>query len=135
MKKLVLLFSIGCFTITANAQKVMESAVPAGVKTAFVKLYPDVTVTSWTKEPINNLSASFVKDGVPTSVLMGPNNNLLETTVEIKASELPKAAADYCAGKTITKAYKRTSYTGVVTYKVDAGSELNFDKDGNFAKK
>ncbi|MGZ4054102.1 MAG: hypothetical protein ACXVPU_00535 [Bacteroidia bacterium] len=134
MKKIVLLLAVGFFAITANAQKVMESAVSPGIKASFVKLYPGVTVTSWTKEPINNIRAEFVKDGVRTSVLMGPNNNLLETSVEIKATELPQAAADFCKGKTVTKTYKTTSYRGVVSYKVEAGSEYIFDKDGNMAK-
>ena len=130
MKKIILFLAIGFFAITANAQKINEAAVPAPLKAAFVKLYPTAAVSSWTKEPVNNIRAEFVNAGVGTSVLMGPNNNLLETKIEIKASEFPKTAADYCSDKSITKSYKITSYTGAVTYQAFGKAEYNFDKDG-----
>ena len=134
MKKIILLLAIGFTAITANAQKIAESAVAPGVKAAFVKMYPTTTVTSWTKEPINNVRAEFVNAGVPTSVLMGPNNNMLETSVETKATDLPKAASDAVSGKTIAKCYKVTTYNGIVTYKVSADKEYVFDKNGNASK-
>ena len=133
MKKILLLLAIGFTSIAANAQKVAESAVAPGIKTAFAKLHPGVSVTSWTNEPINNVRAEFVEAGVPTTVLMGPNNNLLETSVEIPSTSLPKTAADFCSGKTITKSYKVTTYTGVVMYKVKADKDYMFDKDGKYA--
>ena len=131
MKKIFLLLAIGCSAITANAQKVMESAVPAGVKTAFIAAHPTAVVSSWTKEPINNIRAEFIDAGVNTSVLMGPNNNILETVSEIKASDLPKGASASCAGKTILKSYKVTAYNGIVTFRVTADKDYNFDKVGN----
>jgi hypothetical protein len=135
MKKIILLLAMGFATITANAQKIAESAVPARVKSALTQLYPTAVVTSWTNEPINNVRAEFINAGVATSVLMGPNNNFLEEANEIKASDLPKTAADFCTGKTIVKCFKVTSYTKAVTYRVKADKEYNFDKDGNSSAK
>jgi hypothetical protein len=135
MKKIILLLAGGFLAITVNAQKIAESAVAPGVKAAFVKMYPTAAVTSWTKEPINNVRAEFINAGVPTTVLMGPNNNLLQTVVEIKTSELPKDAADFCTGKTITKSYKVTSNTGVISYKAMGDKEYLFDTNGKIAVK
>jgi len=139
MKKTIFLLAIGFSVITANAQKLKEADVPAGVKATFTKLYPTAKVEKWEKEDVN-YEAEFENNKVETSVLIGPTNNLLETETEIKVSELPKAVADYCtkncAGKKIKEASKITDASGKVTYEAEVDeADYIFDSNGNFIKK
>jgi hypothetical protein len=139
MKKTILLLAAVLLGFAANAQTIKEADVPAGVKAAFTKLYPAAKVKKWEKEN-GNYEAEFDYNKVETSVLIGPNNNLLETEIEIKVAELPKAVSDYCTknmpGKKIKEASKITSADGKVSYEAEVDeADYIFDASGTFIKK
>ena len=62
MKKSVLLIAIGFTTLTACAQKMKEADVPANVKAAFTKAYPN---TNWGKL-IQFIKNAPSKERIPT---------------------------------------------------------------------
>jgi hypothetical protein len=139
MKNTILFLAAGFFAITASAQKMKESDVPAAVKSGFTKLYPNSKVEKWEKEN-GNYEAEFDNNKVETSVVMNSNGQLMETEIEIKPSELPKAANDYVAknlnGKKVKEAAKITDAKGTVTYEAEVDEvDYIFDSKGNFIKK
>ena len=138
MKKIFLLFLIGVSAIRTNAQVVKETEVPTGIKTAFEKLYPTAKVDKWEKDKLN-YEAEFKNDKTETSVVFGPNNNLLETGIVIEVSNLPKTVINYCKKKypdqKIAQAEKITNYKGVITYEAEVNDmDVLFSADGTFIK-
>ena len=138
MKKSILLFAVAFTTITANAQKMKEADVPAAVKGAFTKAYPNTKAGSWVKEN-GNFEAEFDFNKAEMSVLIDPSGNITETESEIKMSELPKAVTDYCAknfaGKKITEVSKIVDAKGVVTFEAEINKmDEIFSADGTFIK-
>ena len=139
MKNTILLLAIGFTTFTANAQKIKDAEVPAAVTTAFSKQFPAGKVEKWEKEN-GNYEAEFDNGKVETSVLYSSTGTLMETEIEIKTSELPKAATDYVAknltGKKVKEASKITDAKGSVTYEAEVDEvDYIFDAKGNFQKK
>ena len=122
MKKAILLLAVGFIAITANAQKMKEADVPAAVKGAFTKAYPNTKAGGWEKEN-GNFEAAFELNKVEMSVLIDPSGNITETESEIKVSELSKTITDYCAknypGKKIAEASKIVDAKGVATYEAE----------------
>ena len=139
MKKSMLILAIaGLGTFTACAQKMKEADVPANVKAAFAKQYPDTKAGSWEKEN-GNYEAEFDMNKTEMSVLIDPSGNITETETEIKVSELPVAIAGYCAknysGKKIAEASKIVDARGVVTYETEISKmDVLFTADGKFIK-
>jgi len=126
--------SIGC---AACAQKVKEADVPASVKTAFAKQYPDA-VAKWEKED-GNYEVNFKKDGKTMSALYTKNGKLTESEMDIKVADLPAAVVTYVKehykGKTIKEAAKITKADGTVNYEAEvAGMDVIFDANGKFIK-
>jgi hypothetical protein len=139
MKKIILASAIGITSITVNAQKVKESEVPQPVKTSFSKQFPGAKVEKWEKEN-GNYEAEFDFKKIETSALFNSSGNLLETEIEIKASELPKMASEYIAknlgGKKVKEAAKITDAKEVVTFEAEVDdADYIFDAKGNFQKK
>lgn len=139
MKKSILLSVMGFIAISVNAQKIKEAEVPTAIKTSFTKLYPTAKVEKWEKEN-TNYEAEFDLNKVETSVLFGPNGQLLETENEISPSALPKAVSEYVAknveGKKIKEASKITSADGKITYEAEVDEvDYIFDAKGVFIKK
>ena len=135
----MLILAVGCFAINANAQKMNDADVPVTIKNSFAKMYPTAKVQKWEKEG-NNFEAEFDNAKVETSVLIGPNGQLMETEVEIKPTDLPKSVSDYVAknlvGKKIKEASKITDAKNVVTYEAEVDeADYIFDATGNFIKK
>jgi hypothetical protein len=138
MKKLILLSVIGFTTGTSFAQKMKEADVPANVKAAFAKAYPNSKAGSWGKEN-GNYEAEFDLNKVETSVLIDPKGNITETETEIKVNELPKTVIDYCTkkypGKKIGEAAKIVDAKGVITYEAEINKmDVLFDANGKFIK-
>lgn len=138
MKKLILLLAVGITTFTACAQKVKEADVPAPVKAAFTKAYPNSKAGSWEKEN-GNYEAEFDLNKTEMSVLIDPSGKITETETGIQVSELPKTVTDYCAknyaGKKIAEASKIVNAAGVLTYEAEINKmDVLFDKDGKFIK-
>ena len=82
------------------AQKLQEKDVPAPVKTAFQKNFPQAKVEKWEKEGIN-FEAEFELNKSEQSVLFDAQGDIIETEIEIEISELPNGILDYV--KKITK--------------------------------
>ena len=138
MKKSILLVAIGFTTLTACAQKMKEADVPAAVKAAFTKAYPNTKAGSWEKEN-GNFEAEFDVNKSEMSVLIDPSGNITETETEIKVAELSKTITDYCAknypGKKIAEASKIVDAKGVITYEAEINkTDVLFSADGKFIK-
>ena len=120
------------------AQTIIESDVPAVVRTKFTTLYPTSKVEKWKKDN-GNYKAEFDQNKKETCVVINPKGDLVKTKTEIDASELPASASEYIgknyAGKKINESCKVTDATGVVTYKAEVGeTHLIFDSNGMFIK-
>ena len=140
MKKSILFLAIGFAATSAYSQKVGEKEVPTAVKTTFTNKYPKTEVEKWTKEADGNYEAEFDYNKQELSVVFDVSGNILETEIEIKASELPKAVSDYCtknmAGKKIKETAKITDAKGTVTYEAEVDdADYIFDANGAFIKK
>ena len=136
MKKLITVTV--CVTIAISIFAAFAADVPAVVKTAFAKKYPNITKVKWDKEN-ENYEASFDLNKVDCSVLFDANGNIIETEVEIELNELPKGVLDYVkaryAGKKAKEAAKITDAKGNVTYEVELkGMDVLFDSEGKFIK-
>lgn len=139
MKNTILVLAIGFTAITANAQKMNDADIPAAVKSAFSKQYPSAKAEKWEKED-GNYEAQFDNAKVETSTLYTASGTLLETEIEINASDLPKIASDYVAknlgDKKVKEASKITDAKGIITYEAEVDeADYIFDAKGNFQKK
>src|SRR5688572_17639702 len=133
------------------AQDLKESQVPAAVKEAFKKQFPDLASPEWEKEGayyeaefqvrrVNMENGKAVKGSIEKSVLFNEAGTLLQTEVEIKVSELPAAVSDYVAknlgGIKIKEAARITEANGTISYEAEVGKDdYIFDANGNFLKK
>lgn len=139
MKKLMILGLVCTGFFHAQAQKLKEADVPANVKTAFQKLYPNTKVEEWEKEGAN-YEAEFDVNKTETSVVLDASGTLLETETEIAPTALPKAAHDYLAQNMpkakVHEASKITKADGTVSYEAEVDkADYLFDANGNFIKK
>jgi hypothetical protein len=138
MKKLALMTVAAMITSLTFAQKLQEKDVPASVKTAFQKNFPQAKVEMWEKEGVN-FEAEFELNKTEQSVLFDAQGNLLETEVEIKLTQLPKGVLEYVKanykGHKVKEAAKITDAKGTVTYEAEInGMDLLFDSNGKFIK-
>ncbi|MCW5909879.1 MAG: PepSY-like domain-containing protein [Cyclobacteriaceae bacterium] len=138
MKQLAILLVAVMMASCTNAQKVKDKEVPAVVKSALQKSYPNAKELSWEKENGNH-EASFEVDDTDYSLLIDTSGNILETEVEINIDELPAKAKEYIsqnhAGQKIKEAAKITDSKGVVTYEAEIkGKDLIFDSNGDLLK-
>ena len=138
MKQAIALFLIFASINTAvNAQKLSADRVPAAVKAAFVKAYPNTTV-KWEKEG-DLFEAGFKQNNQTTSVLYDASGTMHEIEVDIKTADLPKAAVTYVTktypGKKIKESARITKADGSVNFEAEVnGQDLIFDTAGNFIK-
>jgi len=129
-----------CFVLSAaKAQKLKEADVPAAVKESFKKQFPAAKVEEWEKEG-ENYEAEFDLNKTETCAVFDASGKWLETEVEIKITELPKAVSEYLTktvpGKKIKEASKITDASGKITYEAEAGDDdYLFDDKGNFLRK
>ena len=138
MKKTFLLLAIGFTAITATAQKVKETDVPAEVKAAFTKNYPNVKAKGWEKED-GNYEVEFESNKNEMTLVIDPKGNVVQTETEIKVSELSKTITDYgaknYAGKKIKEASRIVDAKGVITYEAEIEKmDVLFDANGKFIK-
>lgn len=138
MKKLALMMVAAMITSLTFAQKLQEKDVPAPVKTAFQKNFPQAKVEKWEKEGIN-FEAEFELNKSEQSVLFDAQGDIIETEIEIEISELPNRILDYVKknyiGQSVKEAAKITDTKGTLTYEVEIkGMDLLFDSNGKFIK-
>jgi hypothetical protein len=132
---LALIVGLTCLTITAQAQKIALTKVPAEVKSSFAKAHPTSKAITWEKEKMD-YEAGFTWKGQGISEVYTAKGVLVESETEIEVSMLPPAAIAYVAahnkGAKIKEAAKITKTTGEITYEAEVnGKDLIFDTKGN----
>lgn len=137
MKNYLILGSLLC-SVTAFAQKVDQTKVPAAVKTAFSKNFPAATGVKWELEK-NNYEAGFKENSKHVSAVFDASGKWLETETGITAAELPKDAAVYVAthykGAKIKETAKIQKADGDINYEAEVnGKDIIFDSKGKFLK-
>lgn len=135
----VLSLSTGAF-----AGNIKESSVPAVVKNYVEKVYPRVSPVEWNYEEKGNYyNAEFKIDGAKYSLDISPEGSLINSTNEIAASQLPKAAEVYISkqypGFRIKEARKLVR-RGSTYYETDIQGQnsnqmLTFSESGNLLDK
>ncbi|MDB5088279.1 MAG: hypothetical protein JWR09_2273 [Mucilaginibacter sp.] len=123
-----------------KAQDLKTSAVPAVVKEALAKKYPEATKVSWEKEKGNYEANWGGKSGEDNSVQFTPTGTFIEIVKAIPIADLPKNVAPYISahykGAKIKEAGKVTDAAGKTMYEAEIkGKDLIFDENGNFIKK
>ena len=132
------MFAMMAITVlSACAQKLDVSKVPAAVKASFEKKYPGVAAR-WEKED-GRYEVDFKQNGTGMSALIEANGTIVETEMDIKETDLPVAALSYVkahyTGKKITDAARITKADGTVNYEAEVGDiDVLFDSNGNFLK-
>lgn len=138
MKKLVMMPALAAMLVlSACAQKLDASKVPAAVKASFEKQFPGVAAT-WEKED-GKYEVNFKQNGNQISALFEANGTMTESEAEMKPAELPATILAYVAehykGKKIKAAAKITRTDGTVNYEANVnGKDAIFDANGNFLK-
>ena len=138
MRKLTILVGAIMSLSFSYGQKISEKQVPALVKSALVKKYPDAKSIKWEKES-TNYESGFDVNQTEYSLLIDASGVILETEIEIKISELPAKAKDYISknfpGAKIKEAAKIIDNKGMITYEAELkGKDFIFDGEGNFIK-
>jgi hypothetical protein len=141
MKKYILSLSVAsALLVTATqAQDLKSSNVPATVKSALLKKYPEATKASWEKEKGNFEANWGGKSGEDNSVQFTPSGEFIEQVKAISVSELPKSVPAYVKqrykGAKITEAGRVTDAKGKTSYEAEVhGKDINFDENGKFTK-
>lgn len=143
MKKIILIASSLLIISGANAQDLKESEVPEIIKQSFLKIYPNTKVDGWEKEG-TNYEAAFHLNNAESSAIFDANGRFKELEQEIKITELPIAATEYCAktyvGYKLEEAAKITDVSGKIMFEAELkkGKEhfdVMFDDKGNVIKK
>jgi hypothetical protein len=138
-----ILFALSTASFAQNEKKEMENkekiTVPAAVKAALLKKYPDATEITWEKENGNYEANWGGKSGEDNSVQFTPSGNFIEIVKAISQSELPKPVISYVKehynGARITEAGKVTDAQGKLSYEAEIkGKDVIFDENGNFVK-
>lgn len=148
MKKILSVIAIlFALSTTSFAQKEKDEKegtekvnVPAVVKTALSKKYPEAKKVTWEKEKGNYEANWGGKSGEDHSVQFTPSGTFIEIVDAIPVSSLPKSVAPYIAknykGNKIREAGRVTNAAGMQTYEVEIkGKDLIFDLNGNYLKK
>jgi hypothetical protein len=117
------------------AQHVKTSDVPAAVKTALSKKYPDATGVGWEKEKGNYEANWGGQSKEDNSVLFTPSGDFVEMVIAMPVNSLPAAVATYVhahyPGAKITEAGKVTDAKGKISYEAEVkGKDLRFDENG-----
>ena len=138
MKKIMMIAAMAAsIGLTACAQKLDASKVPAAVKASLAKQYPGATA-KWEKEN-DKYEANFKQDGNTMSALFEANGTMAESEMDIKVADLPATVLAYVKehykGKTIKEGAKITKADGTVNYEAEvAGVDVIFDANGKFIK-
>jgi len=143
MKKLLTALVCVIFVVGTYAQKTKEET-PAAAKSAFATKFPGAQKVKWSVEKPGEFEVEFTLNKTESSALFDATGKLLETEMEIKASELPQAAkatlAKDFAGFKVDEIEKSTNASGVASYEMEAAKgkeklELSFDANGKLLSK
>ena len=125
--------------VVACAQDIKSSEVPAGVKSALMKKYPDATKVSWEKENGNFEANWGGKSGEDNAAQFTPGGAFVEIEKAISVNELPASVKSYVNehenGATIKEAARIIDASGKTSYEAEVkGKDLIFDENGNYLK-
>lgn len=134
MKTFILVWATAGCMLAAQAQEIKKENVPAAVRTAFDKEYPQVKEVKWEKEGAA-YEAGFKVGQTEHSVLISASGTVLETETEIAPADLPASVRTYVAehfpGKKIEEAARITDSKNTVTYEVEIdGRDHLFNAQG-----
>lgn len=136
MKKVLMMLTVAAsIALSACAQKLDASKVPAAVKATFEKQFPGVAA-DWEKED-GKYEANSKQNGNEISALFEANGTMTESEMEIQPTALPANIQAYVAehykAKKIKEAAKITKADGSINYEANVnGKEVIFDANGNF---
>lgn len=136
-KSIVFALPLLIYGLSAAAQKIDASKVPAAVKESFAKKYPGKKA-NWENEK-GEFEAGFTDKGRTMSVLFTADGTLTETEVDIQQSALPAPVLAYIKqhykAAAIREAAKITKADGTITYEAEVNkTDILFDEKGNFLK-
>ncbi len=140
MKKIVVTILLAsCTSVVLTAQDIKAKDVPAIVKDALLKKYPDAVKISWEKENGNYEANWGGRSGEDNSAQFSPTGAFVEYEQAIAINQLPAAVAVYVKAHynnvAIKEAGKITDAAGTVSYEAEVkGKDLIFDANGNFIK-
>lgn len=140
MKNVVLAAALVLAAGALQAQDLKSKDVPAVVKQALAKKYPEAAKVGWEKEKGNYEANWGGKSGEDNSVMFKPDGTFIEIVKAIPVNSLPKNIAPYVkehySGAKIREAGKVTDAAGKTMYEAEIkGGDLIFDENGNFMKK
>ena len=140
MKNVVLAAALVLAAGALQAQDLKSKDVPAVVKQALAKKYPEAAKVGWEKEKENYEANWGGKSGEDNSVMFKPDGTFIEIVKAMPVSSLPKNIAPYVKehynGAKIREAGKVTDAAGKTMYEAEIkGGDLIFDENGNFIKK
>ena len=125
----------------ACAQDLKSADVPAAIKAACMKKFPESSKSkvSWEMEKGNYEANWGGKSGEDNSAMFTAAGAFIELVKAITVSQLPAAVITYVKehekGATIREAGLVTDANGKVTYEAEIkGKELIFDESGKFIK-
>ena len=135
MKRMILVALLAATsTFSANAQKVKADKVPAAVKTAFTKAYPNASDVEWEKEKNGDFEVNFEQGTEEMSVVYNPQGVEQEVETEISTSKLPTAVQAALKGKKVKEA-AIIKKGGKTYYEAEVGGkDLIFDASGKAVK-
>lgn len=140
MKKFLAFIAATMFLFVVTcAQDIKSSEVPAVVKSALMKKYPDATKVSWEKENGNYEANWGGKYGEDNAAQFTPGGAFVEIEKAISINELPASAKSYVneheKGATIKEAARIIDANGKTSYEAEVkGKDLIFDENGNYLK-
>lgn len=131
--------STGAFAQNEKEENNGKVVVPATVKTALAKKYPDATKVTWEKEKGNYEANWGGKSGEDNSVQFTPAGVFIEMVKAIQITELPSPVLayvkDHYKGAKITEAGRVTDATGKIFYEAEVNKkDIIFNEQGNFVK-
>ena len=136
--KRIIVVGLMMASISAFAQKIDASKVPASALATFNKNFPNSKDVKWEIEH-GNYEANFKQNGQKTSALIDDKGGLLETETDIAVTSLPSGVAEYVAknykGEKIKEAAKLKMANGDTNFEAEVkGMDLIFDVNGKFIK-
>ncbi len=144
MKKAICFVFIIALSTASFAQKEKgegkeKLTVPAVVRDALSKKYPEATKVSWEKEKGNYEANWGGKSGEDNSVQFTPTGDFIEIVKAMPVNKLPVSIITYVKehykGAKITEAGKVTDAKGKITFEAEVNrKDIIFDEKGNFIK-
>lgn len=93
--KLLLVALISLASRSLKAQDLKASAIPALVKEALTKKYPEAGKVNWEKEKVNYEANWGGRSGEDNSAMFTPAGTFIEIVKAIPVTDLPKSIAPY----------------------------------------